>query len=89
MVENEIHFLCECKNDDTLRLKMFDSIYDSDFVLTIDHKKTFITLMRSTDKKITKSYQILYMIVKLHKTYICLLTPNHSPILLHHYSQMF
>ena len=48
-------FLCESKMYDTLRLNIFDSINDSDFVLGIDHKKTFITLMTSTDKKITKA----------------------------------
>ena len=42
MVENEIHFLCECEIYETLRLKMFDSINDSDFVLGIDHKEIFI-----------------------------------------------
>ena len=52
VVENEIHILCECKKNDTLRLKMFDTINASDFVLRIDYKKTFITLMTSTDKKI-------------------------------------
>ena len=49
MVENEIHFYANVKN------KMFDSINDSDFVLGIDYKKTFITLMTSTDKKIIKA----------------------------------
>ena len=29
---------------ETLRLKMFDSINDSDFVPDVDHKKTFITV---------------------------------------------
>ena len=33
---------------------MFDSINDSDFVLGIDYKKTYITLMTNTDKKIIK-----------------------------------
>ena len=36
-VENKIHFLGECKKYDQLRLEMFDSINDSDFVLGIDH----------------------------------------------------
>ena len=34
---------------------MFDSINDSDFVLGIDYKKTFNTLMTSTDTKIIKA----------------------------------
>ena len=55
-----------------LRLMTFDSINDSDFVLCIDNKKMFITLMTSTDKNITKVKANLYMIVKLHKTYVCL-----------------
>ena len=55
VVENEKHFLCECIKYDTSRQKLFDSINDSDFVLGIDYKKTFITLMRSTDKKIIKA----------------------------------
>ena len=47
-------FYANVKND-TLRLKMFDGINDSDFLLGIDYKKTFITLMTSTDKKIIKA----------------------------------
>ena len=50
-----MHFLCQCKKYDTLKLKMFDSINDSNFVPSIDYKDTFISLMASTDKCINKA----------------------------------
>ena len=56
VIENEIHFLWQCKKYDTLRLKMFDRINDSNLVPSIDYKDTFtcISLMASTDKCINK-----------------------------------
>lgn len=55
VVENEIHFLCECNKYDGLRQKMFDNMNAIDIVLGTNHEDTFIKLMTSTDTKITRA----------------------------------
>ena len=48
IIENKIHFLCECKKYSTLRLKLYDSIectYFTYFVLNANSEEMFIHLM--------------------------------------------
>ena len=55
VVDNEVHFLCECNKYDAMRKKMFDNIIVTDIVQGIDHENTFIKLMSNSDKNITKA----------------------------------
>ena len=55
IIENEIHFLCKCNKYNSLRKKMFDSINTIDVVHDSDNEHTFINLMTSSDKNITKA----------------------------------
>ena len=55
IIENEIHFLCKCNKYNSLRKKMFDSINAIDVVHDSDNEHTFINLMTSSDKNITKA----------------------------------
>ena len=54
VVENEIHFLCECNKYDTFRLKMLDNKSASN-ISPLDHERTFIKLMTSSDINIIKA----------------------------------
>ena len=54
VVENEIHFLCECNKYDIFRLKMLDNISASN-ISPLDHERTFIKLMTSSDINIIKA----------------------------------
>ena len=55
IIENEIHFLCKCNKYNSLRRKMFDSINAIDVVHDSDNEHTFINLMTSSNKNITKA----------------------------------
>ena len=54
VVENEIHFLCKCNKYDTFRLKMLDNISATN-ISPLDHERTFIKLMTSSDINIIKA----------------------------------
>ena len=54
VVDNEVHFLCECNKYDAMRKKMFDNINVTDIVRGIDHENIFINVMSNSDRNITK-----------------------------------
>ena len=56
VVENEIHFLCQCKKKyETLRKNMYDSFNDTNFKIRADPNTTFFDLMTIQDINILKA----------------------------------
>ena len=54
VVENEVHFLCECSKYDTQRQILFDNMNSSDIALGTDNESIFIRIMTSSDRDINK-----------------------------------
>ena len=54
VVENEVHFLCECSKYDTQRQILFDNMNSSDIALGTDNESMFIRIMTSSDRDINK-----------------------------------
>ena len=56
IIEDEIHFLCDCKRYLELRCKMFDTINNSNVRYpSLEHSVIFTTLMTSNDQSVIKA----------------------------------
>ena len=55
VVEDEFHFLCQCHKYASQRKTLYDSLEDSNILLSLDSSKTFFELMTSDNKTVMKA----------------------------------
>ena len=55
VVEDEFHFLCQCHKYASQRKTLYDSLEDSNILLSLDSSKTFFELMTNDNKTVMKA----------------------------------
>ena len=55
VVEDEFYFLCQCHKYASQRKTLYDSLEDSNVLLSLDSSKTFFELMTSDNKTVMKA----------------------------------
>ena len=55
VVEDEVHFLCQCHKYENQRKTLYDSLKDSNILLSLDSSRTFFELMTNDNKIVMKA----------------------------------
>ena len=55
VVEDEVHFLCQCHKYASQRKTLYGSLEDSNILLSLDSSRTFVELMTNDNKTVMKA----------------------------------